>query len=62
MYGCGMKTLDGCGHKDGTYPYLYSYLKENWIFIDLNSLTYKRFYDFSSEQWVFNEKNIEVDL
>ena len=49
--------------QSGTYPYLYSYLKENWIFIDLNSLTYKRFYDFSIEQWVpLSEKNIEVDL
>ena len=49
--------------QSGTYPYLYSYLKEDWIFLDLNSVISKRFYDFSLEQWTpLSEENFYVEL
>ena len=49
--------------QSGTYPYLYSYLKEDWIFLDLKSVISKRFYDFSLEQWTpLSKENFYVEL
>ena len=49
--------------QDGTYPYLYSYINEHWIYLDLATQADKRFYDFSLEAWkLLSEQNLDVQL
>ena len=49
--------------QDGIYPYLYNYLNEHWIYLDLTAKTDKRFYDFSLGTWkLLSEQNLEVQL
>ena len=47
-----------------TYPYIYSDLKNNWLFLDIQSEgEQKRYYDFSIQSWqLLSEPNIDVQL